>query len=102
MLGLALDGVDARDLPLALFPDLFRGRLRDHAERRLGVAGMRLDLEPDAELLLRLPDGGHFGAGVTRDHGGLVGTGGKTGNGGKVAADLALTDRKSTRLNSSH
>ncbi len=32
------------------------------------VGGMRLDLEPDLEAGLRLPDGGHFGAGITGDH----------------------------------
>jgi hypothetical protein len=29
---------------------------------------MRLDLEPDLEAGLRLPDGGHFRAGVAGDH----------------------------------
>ena len=32
------------------------------------VVGMRLDLEPDAELGLGRPDGDHFGAAVTGDH----------------------------------
>ena len=35
------------------------------------VGGMRLDLEPDVETGLRLPDGGHFGAGIAGDHRGL-------------------------------
>jgi hypothetical protein len=29
---------------------------------------MRLDLEPDLEARLRLPDGSHFRAGVTGNH----------------------------------
>jgi hypothetical protein len=29
---------------------------------------MRLDLEPDLEARLRLPDGGHFRAGITGNH----------------------------------
>ena len=33
------------------------------------VGGMRLDLEPDAEAGLRLPDRGHFRAGIAGDHG---------------------------------
>jgi hypothetical protein len=32
---------------------------------------VRLDLEPDAEARLRIPDRGHLGAGVTRNHAGL-------------------------------
>ena len=32
------------------------------------VAGMRLDLEPDAELGLRRPDRDHLGAGIAGDH----------------------------------
>ena len=49
VLGLALDLVDAGDVePRVLFPDRRGGFLRDHPEFGLGVAGMRLDLEPDA------------------------------------------------------
>jgi hypothetical protein len=56
VLGLALDLVDARDVEggrfAALFPDRLGGfLLRDDAEVSARcVAGMRLDLEPDAEL----------------------------------------------------
>ena len=32
------------------------------------VAGMGLDLEPDAELRFRRPDGNHVGTGIARDH----------------------------------
>ena len=46
---------------LALLPDRLRGFLRDDAELGHGVGGMRLDLEPDAELRLRRPDGRHLG-----------------------------------------
>ena len=35
------------------------------------VRRMRLDLEPDLEAGLRLPDGGHFRAGIAGDHGAL-------------------------------
>jgi hypothetical protein len=69
VLGGRLDLVDARDLETAALPDRLGGRLGDHAEFRLGVAGMGLDLEPDAEAVLRLPDLGHFGPAVTRNHG---------------------------------
>ena len=53
----------------ALLPDGLRGLLRDHAQLRQRVAGMRLDLEPDAETGLGRPDGHHLGAAVARDHG---------------------------------
>jgi hypothetical protein len=68
MLGDALDLVDARDIEggvAALFPDLGGGGLRHDAEIGQLVGGMRLDLEPDAEAVLRLPDGDHIGAGIT-------------------------------------
>src|SRR5690242_6430524 len=68
MLGLALDLIDAVDLPLALGPDLFRRLFRDHAQFGLRITGMGLDLEPDAEPVLRLPDLGHFGAGIAGNH----------------------------------
>ena len=71
MLGLALDLVDPGDVEggvLGLGPDRLRGFLGDDAEFRLRVRRMRLDLEPDLEAGLRLPDGGHFRAGVAGDH----------------------------------
>ena len=46
------------------------GLLRDDAEFGQRVAGMRLDLEPDAELGLGRPDRDHLGAGIARDHDG--------------------------------
>ena len=47
---------------------VFGGFLRDDAELGQRVAGMRLDLEPDAETGLGLPDGDHLGAGIARNH----------------------------------
>ena len=44
------------------------GFLRDHTEFRLGVRRMGLDLEPDLEAGLGLPNGGHFRAGVAGNH----------------------------------
>src|SRR6185295_15742690 len=64
----ALDGIDAVDLELALGPDGLGRRFRDQAEGRHGVAGMGLDLEPDAEAVLRLPDLRHLRAAVAGDH----------------------------------
>ena len=71
VLGLALDLVDALDVEdgvLGLGPDRPGGLLRDHAELGQRVGRVRLDLEPDLEARLRLPDRGHFRAGVAGDH----------------------------------
>ena len=71
VLGLALDLVDARDVEgggVALFPDRLRRLLRDDAELGQRVAGMRLDLEPDAEPGFGRPDGDHFGPRIAGDH----------------------------------
>jgi hypothetical protein len=71
MLGLALDLVDALHIEgrvLGLGPDRLRRILRNGAQFRQRVGGMRLDLEPDLEAGLRLPDGGHFRTGIARDH----------------------------------
>jgi hypothetical protein len=76
VLGFALDLVDPRhveDGVPRLGPDGLGGILRDHAEFRLRIRRMRLDLEPDLEARLGLPDGGHFRAGVTGDHRRLLG-----------------------------
>ena len=66
--GFALDLVDALGLEAAALPDGARGALGDDAERRLRIAGMRLDLEPDPVPVLRRPDPGHLGPAVARDH----------------------------------
>ena len=71
VLDLALDRIDAIDVEggiPALGPDRLRGLLRHHAEFRQRIGCMGLDLEPDAEPRLRVPDRGHLGAGVTGDH----------------------------------
>ena len=74
VLGLALDLVDPLDIERGVFglgPNGFGGFFRDHPEFRLRVRRMRLDLEPDLETGLGLPDGGHFRAGIAGDHRGL-------------------------------
>ncbi|MNL50346.1 hypothetical protein D3C87_1733570 [compost metagenome] len=71
MLGDTLDLVDARDVEdgvLRLGPDRRGGLLRNDAELGQPIGGMGLDLEPDAEAGLRLPDSDHLGAGIARDH----------------------------------
>ncbi len=78
VLGFALDLVDPRDIEndvTGFGPDGFRGLFRDHAELRQRIGGMRLDLEPDLEARLRLPDGGHFRAGIAGKHRRLLGQG---------------------------
>ena len=72
MLDVALDRLDARDVELrmlALVPDRLGRGLRNDAELGHGVGRMRFDLEPDAVTGLRIPDRGHFGPSVARDHG---------------------------------
>ena len=76
MLGFALDLVDAVDVEghgTTLFPDGLCGLLGDDAEVGEGVAGMGLDLEPDAKLCFGRPDRDHFRAGVARYHGEIRG-----------------------------
>ena len=69
---LALDLGDARDLEGALVAHRARRALRDHAERRLGLAGIGLDVELDAESVLGLPDRRHLRPAVARDHAGCL------------------------------
>src|SRR5687768_16915955 len=66
---LALDLVDARHVETAPLPDGLAPLLGDEPELGHRIASMRLDLEPDAEPVLRLPDADHFWAAVARDHG---------------------------------
>ena len=71
VLGLALNLVDPGDVEGGIFglgPDRLRGFVRDCADFRQRVSRMRLDLEPDLEAGLRLPDGGHFRAGIAGNH----------------------------------
>ncbi len=68
MLGGALDFVDTLGVKIALFPDGFGGFFRDYLKLGQRVAGMRLDLKPDAVTCIVRPDGGHVGAGVAGDH----------------------------------
>ncbi len=53
-----------------LGPDRLGRRFRNDADFGQRVAGVGLDLEPDAKPRLRVPDGDHFGAGIAGDHGG--------------------------------
>ena len=71
VLDLALDLVDPRDVEnhvAGLGPNDLRCFLRDHPEFRQRIRGMGLDLEPDLEARLGLPDRGHFRAGIARNH----------------------------------
>ncbi len=80
VLGHPLDGVDLLDVALgiglqgghrllAALPDRLGGVLGNDPELGHGVAGMRLDLEPDAEAVLGRPDGRHLRPGVAGKHG---------------------------------
>ena len=81
MLGDRLDLVDARHIEFHVLraPHRLGIRLRDHAKGGLGVAGMGLDLIPDAELRLGRPDRNHLGAGIAGDHGGPLACDGVAG-----------------------
>ena len=70
MFGHGLDLVDAGHVEFHILglPDGFGILARDHAQIGLRVAGVGLDLVPDAELGLGGPDGDHVGAGISRDH----------------------------------
>ena len=71
VLRFTLDFVDAGHVKgrcPAFFPDSLGLARGDDAEFCQRVAGMRLDLEPDAELCFRGPDGDHFRPRIARDH----------------------------------
>ena len=73
MFGDGLDLVDAGDVEFDVFglPHGVGVFARDHAQIGLGVAGMGLDLVPDAEFGLGRPNGDHVGAAVSGDHRGV-------------------------------
>ena len=68
VLGFLLDLVNAGDLELRALADQAGRLLGDEAQFGLGVAGMELDIEPDLEFRLRLPDRRHLRAAITRNH----------------------------------
>src|SRR5262249_10544232 len=68
VLDLCLDLVDAGDVESAPLLDRFCCRFRDQPELSHRLRGKRLDLKPDAELVLGLPNANHFGAAVAGDH----------------------------------
>ena len=72
VLGDGLDLVDAGGVEFGVFgaPDGLGISFGDHAEGGLGVAGMGLDLVPDAEFGFGGPNFGHGGARISGDHGG--------------------------------
>src|SRR6185437_12526708 len=65
---LALDLVDARDLEFAALAQRLRRAFRHHAGLRQCFGGGDLDVEPDAEPVLRRPNGAHLRPGITGDH----------------------------------
>src|SRR5438045_1760760 len=65
---LALDLADALDLEFAALAQCLRRATRDHAELFLHLAGIGLDVELNAEIVLRLPDRRHLRPAVARDH----------------------------------
>ena len=71
VLGLAFDFIDARDIPLAALPYRLGGLGGNSSQLHLGVAGVGFDFEPDAEFVVRLPNLGHGGPSVARNHGPL-------------------------------
>ena len=75
MLGYGLDRVDRFDVDCGVggppVPQGLGRACRDHAEFAELFGRMRFDFEPDAISGFRLPQGGHFGAGVAGDHGEL-------------------------------
>ena len=60
--------VDLVDIEAGVAADLRGGGGGYLAEFGPRLAGRDLDVEPSLELVLLAPDGGHFGAGVARDH----------------------------------
>src|SRR3546814_8241483 len=73
VLHLRLDRVDSVDLERAFLPDRLCGLPRHHAQLGERIGGVRLDLEPDAEFRLRLPDRDHVRAGIAGNHRSQIG-----------------------------
>ena len=65
---LALDLADALDLEFAALAQCLRRAGRDYAELFLRLAGIGLDVELDAEIVLRLPDRRHLRPAIAWDH----------------------------------
>src|SRR4029079_7172238 len=68
VLHLALDLIDTGRIEAAALPQRVGRMFRDKTEIGHGLCGIGLDLEPDAELRLGLPNASHFGAAIARDH----------------------------------
>ena len=82
VLHFALDLVDAlhiEDGLAAALPDVLGGFLGDDTDFRQRIAGMGLDLEPDAKLCFGGPDGNHFRPRIAGDHGHSLSTAGGMG-----------------------
>lgn len=71
VLHLPLDLVDAGDVKAAALLHRHGRLLRDQPELGHGLGGQSLDLEPNSELGLGLPNASHFGAAVAGDHFGV-------------------------------
>src|SRR5947207_14098011 len=65
---LALDLANALDLEFAALAQCLRRAGRDYAELFLRLAGIGLDVELDAEIVLRLPDRRHLRPAIAWDH----------------------------------
>ena len=70
MFGHSLDLVDPGHVEFDILglPDRFGILARDHTQIGHRIAGMGLDLVPDAELGGGFPDRHHLGTGITGDH----------------------------------
>ena len=73
MLGHCLDRVNRRDINLGVgcppFPKRLCRRFRYHTQICQSIGCVCLNLEPNPEPRLRLPDGDHIGARIAGDHG---------------------------------
>ena len=73
MVGFPLNFVNAGNAGLVIrlvapVPDGFGRFFRNNTKVSLGIAGMSFNFEPDTELVCGLPDIGHLGAAVARNH----------------------------------